>query len=235
MRLWSIIAIPKSPFKLCGMGFTSSFLTVSPLAFALLFVFGCASSQPRKINPARPGDLSYRELMLKDFEQMQDVVRKHIRYAKQDFAAADEDPQAEPSAFRQLKKALLLIFSRPDSDNVVAKLVPEVRRELALYDAYYRIVYEVAKESLQAFDPSLGVNTLTLATYTFTLQNLMAEIRTEARENPELQKTLQMIADANLKVPQDVVRERKLSGMFLSESPSERATKILKEIQTSQK
>lgn len=173
--------------------------------------------------------------MLKDFEQMQASVRKHIRYAKQDFEAADEDPQAEVSAFLQLKKALRLIFSRPDSDNTVAKLVPEVRRELTLYQAYFKVIHELAEEGIQAFDRSLGVNTLTLATYTFMLQNLMGEIQAEARENKTLQSTLQTIADANIKVPPDVINERKLSGMFLSESPSEQAKRVLKKIHSSQK
>lgn len=165
---------------------------------------------------------------------MLSAVRKHIRYAKQDFAVADKEPQAEAAAFNQLEDALQLIFSRPDSDNVVAKLVPEVRRELALYGAYYKLINELAKKGIQAFDRSLGVNTVTLATYTFMLQNLMGEIQAEARDNQELRSTIQLIADANIQVPPDVVKERKLSGMFLSESPSSQAQRILKKIQTSQ-
>lgn len=201
---------------------------------ALITLSSCSNLEKRTINPPRPGDLSYKELMLRNYEQMLNSVRKHIRYAKQDFAVADEDPAAEKAAFNQLEKALQLIFSRPDSDNTVAKLVPEVRRELALYDAYYKIVNDLAKKGIQAFDPSLGVNTVTLATYTFMLQNLLGEIQVEASNNKQLRSTIQMIADANIRVPPDVVQERKLSGMFLSESPSAQAKRILKHLQTSQ-
>lgn len=210
------------------------FSTILISLCAIITLCSCSSLEKRTINPPRPGDLSYRDLMLKDYEQMLTSVRKHIRYAKQDFAAADEDPGAEKAAFNQLEQALQLIFSRPDSDNSVAKLVPEVRRELALYDAYYKIVNDLARKGIQAFDRSLGVNTVTLATYTFMLQNLLGEIQVEARTNKQLRSTIQMIADANIKVPPDVIQERKLSGMFLSESPSSQAKRILKSLETSQ-
>lgn len=203
------------------------------LSFALA---ACTSPYKRSvIHPARPGDLSYRELMLKDFEQMQAAMRKYVRHAKQDFSQADEDPQAEASAFLQLKRALRLIFSRPDSDNVVAKLVPEVRRELSLYDAYPTVIHEIAQEGVQAFDPSLGVNTVTLATYSFMLQNLLGEIKAEAQTNQALLKTIDFIAQSDLKIPYDVIQERKLSGMFLSESPSSQAKRISESIKASQK
>ncbi|NCN40811.1 hypothetical protein GW916_06120 [bacterium] len=197
-------------------------------------IIACSSSGKREIYPPRGGDLNYRELMLKDLEELQREIRKSVRFAKQDFAAADEDPDAEASGFRNLKKALRLIFSRPDAENYVAKLVPEVRRELSIYRAYYSMVDELAEEGLRAFDPSLGVNTVTLATYTFMLENLIGEIQAEAKRQPELRKTIEKIANADLKVPQDVVQERKLSGMFLSESPSELAKRILKEKLSSQ-
>lgn len=166
---------------------------------------------------------------------MQRAVRKYIKNAQQDFDAAESDPQAEVSAFIQLKSALRLILSRPDSENMVAKLIPEVRRELSLYSAYARVMNELAQEGIQAFDSSLGVNTLTLSTYTFMLQNLMGEIQAEARENKDMRDIIQMIADAKITVPYDVMNERKMSGMFLSESPSQQAERILKKIQPSQK
>ncbi|HAG92027.1 MAG TPA: hypothetical protein DCL41_09150 [Bdellovibrionales bacterium] len=197
-------------------------------------LMGCSTPEKRVINPPRVGDLNYHKLMLMDLEQMQDQVRKYIRFAKQDFAVADEDPEAEASGFVNLKKALRMIFSRPDAENYVAKLVPEVRRELAVYRSYYRVIDELAEEGIQAFDRSLGVSTVTLATYTFMLENIMGEIQAEARIQPELKATIEKIARADIKVPRDVIQERKLSGMFLTESPSEMAQRILKERLSSQ-
>jgi hypothetical protein len=199
-----------------------------------LFLLACSSAKKRAIHPARPGDLSYKQLMLLDYDQMTKAVRREVQMARQQLRS-DDDPEATASAFLELKKALRLIFSRPDNDNMVAKLVPEVRRELALYDAYGKIIRELGQEGIQAFDPDLGVNTLTLATYTFMLQNMMGEIKTEARLNASLRETIQMIADAHLEIPEDVIRERKITGMFLTESPSEQAHRILEQMKASQK
>lgn len=204
-----------------------------PFVFAaLLLIISCSSVEKRSnIHPARGGDLNYRDLMIRDYEQMQKAVRKHVSTAQSELAKADEDPSMEASAFVHLRRALRLIFSRPDSDNIVAKLVPEVRRELAMYNAYQRIIDDLAREGIQAFDKDLGTNTVTLSTYAFMLQNLLGEIQGEARDNKDLLATIRLVADANLKLPADVINERKLAGMFNSESPSDQAKRILKKIQ----
>lgn len=215
---------------------TILYSTILALAFSLALT-SCSNSNVRdQINDPREGDLSYRDLMLRDYDQMNKAVKAQVRAARLELKNSDgDDADSLAPGLLELKRALKLVFSRPNSDNMVAKLVPEVRRELVAYDSYPQALSELAKEGVRAFDKSLGVATVTLATYTFMLDNILAEIQREAKDNPAMRDVIRIIADANLKIPKDVVDERKLSGMFLSESPSEKAKAILTRIEEKKK
>lgn len=171
--------------------------------------------------------------MIKDYDEMNKIVRRQVLAAQKEFENGDEGTDIRSSAgLLELKKGLRVVLSRPNSDNMVAKLVPELRRELLAYDAYTPMMNELAKDGIRAFDPKMGMATVTLSTYAFMLENLMSEIQAEARENMEVRGIIQMIADANLRMPEDVIRERKMAGMFRSVSPSDLAKKILERFKT---
>ncbi len=109
------------------------------------------------------------------------------------------------------------------------KLTLEVRREMTDVGNYDDILEAMTREGIQAFDSNLSLPTTMKTTYTFLLENLMSELKPEIKNDSRQRAMLEQIRDAKLDIPYDVMRERKLQGMFLTESPSEHAKRILEE------
>ena len=204
---------------------TSKFVTPTLVAATLtLLISGCRSKSTGddEVAYTRTPNYKYSELIIKDYDEMTNMVHALIRKAQ---SAGGEGPAVE-----YLQNALKLTFSRPDSDNMVAKLTSEVRRELNGYNAFEHVIAQLAAEAsdnLRDKENTLSVRT----TSSFILENLMAEIKPEAeRTNGDMRKTLQRIADSDLELARDVRSERTLRGMYRSPNPNEEAQRILKTI-----
>ena len=186
-----------------------------------LILAGCRSKRTGEDEVAyqRTPNYKYADLIVKDYDEMQGMVQSLIRKAHK----AD----GEGAAVEYLQSALKLAFSRPDSDNMVAKLTSDVRRELVGYGSFDKVVAQLAAEALDNLHSTENVLSVR-TTSSFILENLMAEIRPEAeRENGEMRKTMQRIADSDAELPRDVRSERKLRGMYRAPNPGEEAQRIL--------
>jgi hypothetical protein len=168
----------------------------------------------------------YNELMIKDYDEMLEMVQSFVNKAK---SAAGEDGTAnEDEVVGYLREALKLTFSRPDSDNMVAKLVPESRRMLLGFNnAYEGSVAVIAEEAIRNVK-SRNTPASIQSTSLFILENIMGEITPEVPGNAQLRTVAQKIRDANLKVSDEVKKERKIRGMFSTKNPSDIARDILK-------
>ena len=125
---------------------------------------------PRQFGP----NYKYSELMIKDYDEMLKMVQDMAAKAKH--ATSKEDNGGEGEAVEWYGRALKLIFSRPDSDNMVAKLVNEVRRDLQGFNAYEDSISGIADEALKnANDNELptGIQSTALV----ILENILSEIR----------------------------------------------------------
>jgi len=202
-------------------------LTIAFAALTLLILTGCSNTRPEA--PAQGRGLTYRDLILKDYDEMFALVKKHVNEAHKIVLGSDNNPDWRPQAMAELTKAERTILSRPNSDNMVAKLTLEVRREMTDVGNYDDILESMTHEGIQAFDPNMNLPTIMKTTYTFLLENLMSELKPEIRDDERQRAMLEQIRDADLQIPYDVMRERKLQGMFLTESPSEEAKQILED------
>jgi len=184
----------------------------------LLFLFALSL-------PAQAANYKYNELMIKDYDEMLEMVQSLVSKAK---TAAGEDGTAnEDEVVGYLREALKLIFSRPDSDNMVAKLVPEARRMMIGFNAYESSVDAIAQEALTAVkskDAPASIQSTSL----FILENILAEVAPEVGQNAQIKATVQKIKDGNIKVSDEVKKERKIRGMFSTKNPSDIAKDILK-------
>lgn len=195
----------------------------------LLSFVGCASKPAGEddLPYPRTPNYKYADLIVKDYDEMHAMVQAQVRKAQ---AATDE-----AEGIDHLRAALKLIFTRPDTDNMVAKLVTDVRRELAGYGAFERVIAQLAAEAtdnLRNKEANISVRT----SASFILENLLTEIRPEAeRENGEMRKTVRRLMDARLDLPREVKSERKLRGMFLTTNPSADAAKIIEGIEARDK
>lgn len=174
---------------------------------------------------ALAANYKYNELMIKDYDEMLEMVQSFVNKAK---TAAGEDGTAnEDEAVGYLREALKLTFSRPDSDNMVAKLVPEARRMMIGFNAYESSVDAIAQEALTAVkskDAPASVQSTSL----FILENILAEIGPEVKSNAQLKAVAEKIRDSKIKISDDVKKERKIRGMFATKNPSDIASDVLK-------
>lgn len=172
----------------------------------------------------------YNELETKDYDQMQSEVQKYIQQA-QNLAIQNQekgdDETGDQLAIDQLSTALTYIFSRPDKDNMISKLLPEIRKQLRNYNAYDTSLHLIATDAITA----IGLEKLPVsfrATSVFVLENMMSQIQPLIRNSKTHRDIIQKIKDAKIKLSNDVVNHRKLVGMFSSISPSKTAERLLK-------
>lgn len=172
-------------------------------------------------------DYKYNDLQIRDYDEMskqvQDRIQKADDYTNKDNETEDDDR----AAIAELRDALKLIFSRPNSDNMVAKLITDIRRELGGLNAFEDSIAAVANDALITVKDS-GQTVNRRATALFVLDNIMAEIRPQAGDKPDFRRVIQRIADAKIKIADDVKRDLALRSMYRLQNPSETAEKILK-------
>ncbi len=172
----------------------------------------------------------YSDLMLKNYDEMSEEVQTRVQKAKEissQDAESSDSTDSDREAVEALRDGLLLIFSRPDKDNMLGKILPDLRRELSNYRAYEDTLASILSEALAGVANSkLGVSTR--STYLFVLENLMGEMRSQIKDKPEYRQAFEQIRDAKIKLDKDVIRDRKLRSMFKTESPSKQAEEILK-------
>ncbi|MCB9027207.1 MAG: hypothetical protein H6625_12870 [Bdellovibrionaceae bacterium] len=158
-------------------------------------------------------------------EILQKAERKDIQ-ANPPSENLDSPTEYDPSeAIDVLKEALRLIFSRPNKDNMVEKLLPPVRADLKSYDAYYDSLYDLVVEAVAGLNQKIPV--VYKSTYIFVLENIMSEFRPQLKTEKDIQKIFIYIRDSDVKVPDDVRLDRKLRSMFKSRNPSDTARSIL--------
>lgn len=167
---------------------------------------------------ASAAQFKYNELMLKDYDEMLQLVNTKLKQAR---SAEDQD------AIEHLREVVKLILSRPDSDNMVAKLMPEVRKELTGYNAYEDVLSGLTAEELAVAKDDKAAPSVQ-ATAIFVLGNLLAQIKPEVGSNADLRRIAERIKSAKLTINSGVKKDLKLRGMFSAQNPSEAAADILK-------
>ncbi len=198
---------------------------------AVIFLSSCASKGSSEGSFSGGGSIGpnfkYNELMIKDYDEMYEMVQSYVNKAKD--VAGEDGTANEDEAIGQLRMALKLIFSRPNSDNMVAKLVPEVRRVLVGFNGFEGSIGAIANEAIGLVkneDAPASVQSTSL----FVLDNILAEIRPEVESNAQMRAIVERVRDAKISVSKDVIKERKVRGMFSTKSPSDVARDLLKKI-----
>lgn len=215
-------------------------------ALTALTAIGCKSGHPsgdhasgslRERNPLVPRQFGpnykYNELMIKDYDEMLAMVQEMSRSAQA--ATSSDDSGGEGEAVEWYGRALKLIFSRPDSDNMVAKLLSEIRRDLQGFNAYEDSIAGLADEAVQqATDKNASVTTQSTAMV--ILENILGEIKPGAENgNADLRRIVEKVRAADISISSDVKKDRRMRGMFRTKNPSEEAAAILKRIEEARK
>lgn len=176
----------------------------------------------------------YNELMIKDYDEMYKMVQAQVKKARAVGSNSSDENVNDAEAIEHLREALKLIYSRPNSDNMIAKLMPDVRRELQGYSAYEDSISGLTAEALEVIKNPKAA-TSQQATALFVLENIMSEVRPEAGSNDDLRRVVERVKDAKIKVSNDVMKDLKLRGMYKTRNPSDMATDILKKLPKKEK
>lgn len=171
----------------------------------------------------------YNELMIKDYDEMSQMVNGMLKKARSVGSNTSDDNVNDQEAIGQLREAVKLILSRPDSDNMVAKLIPEIRKELSGYNAFEDVLSGITAETIAVVKDEKAAPSAQ-ATGIFVLENLIGLIKPEAVNNNDLRRILDRIRSGDIDVSDTVRKDMKLRGMFKSMSPSKTAKTILKSL-----
>ncbi len=198
---------------------------------SVIFLSSCASKGSSEGSFSGGGSVGpnfkYNELMIKDYDEMYEMVQSYLNKAKD--LAGEDGTANEDEAISQLRQGLKLIFSRPNSDNMVAKLVPEIRRVLVGFNGFESSVSAIANEAIgyvKNDEAPVSVQSTSL----FILDNILAEIRPEVENNAQMRGIVERVRDARISLSKDVATERKVRGMFSTKSPSDVARDLLKRV-----
>ena len=204
------------------------------ISATLFLLFGLATTS------AATERFKYSELQIKDYDEMQALVRERINKSQMLLRASDpeqeptEDSVPDQAAVEELRSALQLILSRPNQDNMLAKLMPEVRKELSNVNAFEDSLSSLTSEAISGLSND-KLPTVIRSTLLFVLENVISEFKPEVRDKEEFRKLFEKIRDAKLKIPKDVAKDLKLRSMLKVESPSERSKHVLESLAATKK
>ncbi len=173
-----------------------------------LFVFAMILGQSLAHGQSPSRAMPYNELMILSFDEMEAFVRQKMAESQTHLRQSSESQAVE-----SLRSALQTLLSRPDQDNTVARLIHPLRTALLQLSAFEDSLASLASEALSVLQNSRLPVELR-ATQVFLLENMMAELRPLLGQNPEARKIFAQIRDAQIKIPPDVTRHRRMTGMF---------------------
>ncbi len=180
---------------------------------------------------------NYTTLIFKDYPDLKPLVSNALRESRR-----FKYPQDGDKAISPLKKSLKMILSRPDSDNLVSKLSPELIQDLESMDVFTNIVQDLISEGQEEV-MNEALNPKVRATSLIMLNNLLLLIRPRTLDEIPLAESVCKLADKDLKIPKDILKNTELTTMLKEGSPTNLAKKIMlwyakqknKEVQSSKK
>ncbi|MEK2644407.1 hypothetical protein [Bdellovibrio sp. BCCA] len=160
---------------------------------------------------------NYSQLALKDLDQMNKLVSDKVKESKKTGSG-----KAVP-----LKEALQAVYSRPNDDDMIEKIVAPLRSNLDELESWEKTVSQLTDEAINALKNPRAFKPVVQVTYVIFLENLMAEIKPYLKQEGFEKKIVERIRDAKIEVSKEAANERKLRMMKDTGSPSQIAEKIL--------
>ncbi|HEY8272746.1 MAG TPA: hypothetical protein VIG33_17765 [Pseudobdellovibrionaceae bacterium] len=161
---------------------------------------------------------NYSQLTLKDLDQMNALAQKKIKEFKKD------------GSIEILKEAVQAIYSRPNDDGMVEKVIPPLRHELDENEQWETTMDALVQEAVGALKNPKAFKPVVQNTYAIFLENVISDFKPFAEREGHERKTLKLIADADIELSKEAVNERKLRTMSSHKSPSEIAALVMKNI-----
>lgn len=162
---------------------------------------------------------NYHQLTLKNLDQMNSLVKSKIKESKAAYSG-----KVVP-----LKEALQSVLSRPDSDDMISKIIDPLRNKLEEEDAYEKVFEELIQEAINALKNTKNFKRDVQVTYAIFLENTLSEFKPDIKDDNFEMKMVKKIADSQIELTKDARKERQLRLMTEGSSPSEIARLILQD------
>jgi hypothetical protein len=164
---------------------------------------------------------NYSQLKIKDIDSMSKLVNSKITESRK--SGGDETVP--------LKECLQAVYSRPNEDFLIDKVISPLKSELDDHNAWDSSLQKLTKEAIGALQHSKNFRPVVQVTYIVFLENVLAEQKPNL-DKPFVQKLFQQIKNANIEVSKEAESERKLRVMKDTTSPSTIADELLKDYET---
>jgi hypothetical protein len=161
---------------------------------------------------------TYSQLTLKDLDQMNDLAKKKVKESKKD------------GSVEVLKEAVQAVYSRPNDDGMIEKVITPLRNELDENDQWETTMDTLVQEAIGALKNPKAFKPVVQNTYAIFLENVVADFKPFAEKEGHERRVIKMIADAKIEFSKEAINERKLRTMSVHKSPSELAAKVLDEV-----
>ena len=169
------------------------------------------------------------QLMMRNSDQVNELVRKKIKRAAElqaKHAESDDVGPNAPGAIDALKDGVRLIFSRPDQDGTRGPAFARLRRELADLGELENVLGEITDEAI-AYLKNKSEPAPIHSTYILILENLMGEVKLEIKQNAKFKNLIVRIRDAQIEISDKVKGQQLLRTMSRPVSPSRTAENIV--------
>jgi hypothetical protein len=181
--------------------------------FACLLVLSCATADAGLL-------FNYSELALKDVDQLTKLVNDKIKESK----------RSSGGKVIPLREALQAVYSRPNSDAIIEKVVGPLRSQLDDLEAWEKTISQLTDEAIGALKHPNTFKPVVQGTYVFFLQNLLSEIKPLLKNDVFAVKITERIRDAKIQLSKPAQDEIRLRMMKSFNSPSDLAGQMLQKI-----
>lgn len=166
---------------------------------------------------------NYQQLVLKDYEEMEKLVKQHIALSRKVFK---EEGEEKAMALAELKKGLSIVFMHPLL-GTNETLLTLLRAEILNYTDFPKALMDITSGSLSVLQSSTR-STPELASHLYIIENMLSYIRSTGEE--AYHPILTAIAKAKISVPDEVHSHRLMNaGRAKPISPSLAARAMLKQ------
>lgn len=178
---------------------------------ALLFIFGIS------IQVSAGLMYNYQQLMMKDVEQINQIIENRLKESK----------KTKYGKSVPLKEGLQAVFSRPDSDGVIDKVITPLRSEIENLKVWEKTVTDLTNEGLNVLSNSKAFKPKVQVTYAVFLTNIVSYFKPDLGQDSFGKKIVTKISTKNVELSEAAKKELQLSVMKDLVSPSEFAKKAL--------
>ena len=133
-----------------------------------------------------------------------------------------------------LREAMQAVYSRPNEDFMIEKIVGPLRTELDEIESWEPVMRSLVDEAVNALKDPKGLKAEAQVTYAIMLENMMAELQPDAGNAFE-KGIFTEIRDAHIDLTREANKERELRIMKKVKSPSDIAADILKNVKSAKK